>query len=173
MTTDAKGPGVREELRRLLAEATPGPWEVGEPDRNEQATIYAGPDDWIALLPHQCLESIRIAQERNAALIAAMRNALPGILDALDAAEAERDAIRAKLEDRNAKALAALFGALDEPMECGHPIACLPEHTAQEAREHIERIVCGWCVANVERDEARRELSKTQAKLADLEAHRG
>jgi hypothetical protein len=95
-----------------------------------------------------------------------MRNALPSLLDALDAAEAERNALRTKLEDRNGKILSALFVA--EPMECGHPNDCLPDHTAQEAREHIERIVCGWCVANGERDEARADLVEMEKSRVQL-----
>jgi hypothetical protein len=75
------------ELRRLLSEATPGPWRPcgANNDRcicgivwgpGSEATIGGPVED----VPHH-------ANPADAALIAAMRNTLPSLLDRLDAAE--------------------------------------------------------------------------------------
>jgi hypothetical protein len=67
-------------LRKLLAEATPGPWG------SECASVF-GPDpdrdsvaecDWDQTKPGEL-------EDADAALIAAMRNALPALLDAAEA----------------------------------------------------------------------------------------
>lgn len=103
-------PEQRDELRALAEKATPGEWqaysfpgernvapycavEVG--DTEVQVTRFEG--GWF-----------------DAALIAAMRNALPGLLDALDTAEAARDtaerqvkAVRDVLARWEARGLAA------------------------------------------------------------------
>jgi hypothetical protein len=47
-----------------------------------------------------------------------------------------------RIEPANPKALAglkAMFLALGEPLECGHPLQCLPDH------EPGQVVVCGWC----------------------------
>lgn len=35
---------------------TPGPWSIRD-DRHGQANIYGPGDEWIALLPHECITS--------------------------------------------------------------------------------------------------------------------
>lgn len=35
--------------------------------------------------------------------------------------------------------LTALFASLDEPLVCGHPLRCLPEHDPGQV------VKCGWC----------------------------
>jgi hypothetical protein len=76
-----------EELRALLAKETTEEWQV-EYDKNDQANIYgASNDDWIALLPHQCVTSIEKKMQNRAALIVAMQNALPNLLDVVEKAE--------------------------------------------------------------------------------------
>ncbi len=86
--TDARETIAR--LRALHEAATPGAWEADlEGDRHDQPLLY-GPtrDRWIALFPHQCLVSTQREGQADCELIAAMRNALPALLDAVDAAVA-------------------------------------------------------------------------------------
>lgn len=61
-------PDMIAELRRLEAEATPGPWDVSG------LTVY-----------DTCMDSVASTHSAaDAALIAAMRNALPELLKALE-----------------------------------------------------------------------------------------
>ena len=69
-----------EELRALLAKATPGPWEVDYLDKNGQRVIRQEHIE-IATFWHHCVGSIEKEMEANAALVVAMRNALPALLD--------------------------------------------------------------------------------------------
>lgn len=76
------------ELRELDRTATPGPWQR-ELDRNEQENIYGyDHDEWIALLPHQCVAPIEKQRAIDANFIVTARTALPRLLD-------ERDELRA------------------------------------------------------------------------------
>lgn len=74
--------GEIEELRELEARATGGEWRVGEPDANGQPTVS---DKYIELLScwHHSVGSIEKEAHANAALIAAMRNALPRLISLL------------------------------------------------------------------------------------------
>jgi len=65
--------------RAIIDAATDGPWHI-EHDCNDQAIINAGPE-WIALLPHQCVESIRIQRENDAKFFVAARTGWPAALD--------------------------------------------------------------------------------------------
>lgn len=75
-------------LRALMTAGTPGPWEI-ERDRNNQPCLYPidNRDRWIALLPHQGVLEIEQQANADAVLIVAVVNALPALLDALQAAE--------------------------------------------------------------------------------------
>lgn len=75
-----------EELRALLAKATPGPWEVDYLDKNGQRVIRQEHIE-IATFWHHSVGSIEKEMEANAALVVAMRNALPDLLDAAERAE--------------------------------------------------------------------------------------
>ena len=57
-------------LDALNRARTPGPFAIAH-DRHGQANIYGGPDgeEWIALLPHQCLASLEAAREADARAI--------------------------------------------------------------------------------------------------------
>jgi len=77
-----------EELRGLLAKATPGPWEVDYLDKNGQRVIRQEHIE-IATFWHHSVGSIEKEMEANAALVVAMRNALPALLDRLEKAEGE------------------------------------------------------------------------------------
>ena len=72
-----------EELRALLAKATPGPWEVDYLDKNGQRVIRQEHIE-IATFWHHSVGSIEKEMEANAALVVAMRNALPDLLDAAE-----------------------------------------------------------------------------------------
>jgi hypothetical protein len=63
-------------LRQLEAQATPGPW------RQERREVAVGGWEYGSVFIHDQ------DQEANAALIAAARNALPQLLDVVDAARA-------------------------------------------------------------------------------------
>jgi len=90
-------PAAIAELRRLLAAATPGPWEADlDGNANGEPLIYGQTRDWwIATLHPQCLGSLEALRLADAALIVALRNAAPALLDAAD--EAERLRARALL----------------------------------------------------------------------------
>ena len=95
-----------EELRALLAKATPGPWEVDYLDKNGQRVIRQEHIE-IATLWHHSVGSIEKEMEANAALIVAMRNALPDLLDLATASlarEGEGATDQPKGGDANAKA---------------------------------------------------------------------
>jgi hypothetical protein len=76
-------------LAALDAARTPGPL-VLRTDRNEQWNIYASDndDEWIALLPHQCVRSIAEQRGHDARAIAAALNALPALLAEVRASRA-------------------------------------------------------------------------------------
>lgn len=78
------------ELIALARKATPGPYRV-DLDRNDQCNIYAGlgTDNWVALLPHQCVRSIKKQAAANAAYLAALS---PEVVIALaEVAEAAKE----------------------------------------------------------------------------------
>ena len=98
-----------EELRRLTREATPGPWTFGlRNDPDAPASVYrwqhstatptggrSGVAEAIAMSPRYGLERFKT----DAALIVAMRNALPGIIAALDAKDREIKRLREQADD--------------------------------------------------------------------------
>ena len=95
-----------EELRALLAKATPGPWEVDYLDKNGQRVIRQEHIE-IATLWHHSVGSIEKEMEANAALVVAMRNALPDLLDLATASlarEGEGATDQPKGGDANTKA---------------------------------------------------------------------
>ena len=100
-----------EELRALLAKATPGPWEVDYLDKNGQRVIRQEHIE-IATLWHHSVGSIEKEMEANAALVVAMRNALPDLLDLATASlarEGEGATDQPKGGDANAKAADKTF----------------------------------------------------------------
>lgn len=100
----------RDELRRLLAEATPGPWvaEVSGPtgpvvmDAQSVSAL-----DHVAKCPHY-------RGSADSELIAAAVNALPDLLDALEKAEAHRDSLAATLIEHRILTADLLAQAWDE-----------------------------------------------------------
>lgn len=83
-------PEDRARLRDLAAKATPGPWEAGVDDLTCMANVHHDQEQrfWVADTGPARVEPTAMADSE---LIAAMRNALPALLDALDEAERERD----------------------------------------------------------------------------------
>ena len=88
-----------EELRALLAKATPGPWEVDYLDKNGQRVIRQEHIE-IATLWHHSVGSIEKEMEANAALVVAMRNALPDLLDLATASLAREGGGRNRSTER-------------------------------------------------------------------------
>ena len=84
-------PTERARLRELLTKATPGPYRLHEKvariaKDGERYLVVGAPDRWIALLMEEGTKS-----EEDAALIVALVNAAPTLLDAADRlAEAEK-----------------------------------------------------------------------------------
>lgn len=76
-----------EELERLLAAATEGPWSKEVNFYSNGATVIFGPK------PEQVLISENTQFATDAALIVALRNAAPTLLASLKAVTAERDAM--------------------------------------------------------------------------------
>jgi len=88
-------------LRRLVQAATPGPWYVtGKLTRYVEARIDGGLIQEVAACgPTKADGGYGPQQEANAHLIAAANpTAIAELLDRLEAAEKERDALRSKLE---------------------------------------------------------------------------
>jgi hypothetical protein len=74
-------PETIAELKRLLAEAAPGPWW------NESGTIHCKAPEWTEA-NHACCHPVRCEADEEADLIAAAVNALPSLLADLEAAQA-------------------------------------------------------------------------------------
>lgn len=98
----------RVALRRLLDEATPGPWL----DNEYYKVVQTGSGDLHAVVRYGNTPQ----PEADAALIVALRNHAEDLLDAAD----ERDVLRAKLEQLHA------FAA-DEMMSTDERIDCIVE----------------------------------------------
>jgi hypothetical protein len=101
-------------LRRLDAEATPGPWRAGDGEDIDprRRTLWASFDESLLCSdPHSRLE--RFIYRQDVDLVVAMRNALPALLRVVQAAE-ELDCwppdglLREKAADALHDALAAL-----------------------------------------------------------------
>jgi len=76
-----------EELRGLAEKATPGPWHYAEREgrflfKIMSASVYVAETSWHDASP---IYPTKVGSEANFALIVAMRNALPALLDALSA----------------------------------------------------------------------------------------
>lgn len=82
----------RAALRELCANATPGPWEIYADDDDVigQVVCQMWPKQW-KIMRSNAIKPFADTPDPydNAAFIAAARNALPAVLDALEAAEAE------------------------------------------------------------------------------------
>jgi len=90
-----------DELDRLHAAATAGEWVVSH-DRNAQPNLYSrdadGFEHWLAILPHQCLVSLEVLANANAASIVAMHNAWPAISARIRAADVDAANLRVMLD---------------------------------------------------------------------------
>lgn len=116
-------PEQRDGLRALAEKATPGPWRADE-------CLPASPGQFAVVTPRE--ENAPYADQpaqyvtpwgltgTDAALIAAMRNALPAILDALDAAEAAVQRVR---DLHTPRVEEAITGACADE-ECDHDGPC-------------------------------------------------
>ena len=90
----------RTRLRALCEAATPGPWDAIYDEDAGEWTVRTGHADVAVLTWQQALDALGLSPVtmRTAAFIAASRAAIPALLDALDAAERERDEARAEVE---------------------------------------------------------------------------
>ena len=109
----------RTELRRLLDEATPGPWHAW--DRGIGYEVHTE----VEHNPIRCDPLNSGLREtfggQDARLIAAAANALPGLLDQLDAAEAALARVR-ELHRESRGSMSALYPT---PIcECGKDYPC-------------------------------------------------
>lgn len=73
-----------DELRRLLADATPGPWKRVASARTD--SYIFGPEPGLPIFDR--------FQDRDGALIAAMRNALPALLREAEAGRKLRERVK-------------------------------------------------------------------------------
>ena len=150
-----------DELRALDAKATPGPWEVTAED---WATISSGPDAVVMsyaadLACEGCGDPAHGAPEvvigaEDAALIAAMRNALPALLDALAAAEA-----RASLWKETAR-------HLTRHMHSEGGLTLRAVRAAQHSNALAENMLARAEKAEAGRDEAQRQVQAVRDVLA-------
>ena len=88
---------ARDELRKLAANATPGPWEFpGELLGLPCSTVFAGD-------PKRTHAAYVAAMgARDGEFIAAAREAVPALLDQLDQAEARIEAVQDVLDQKDA-----------------------------------------------------------------------
>jgi hypothetical protein len=81
--------GMVEALRELMAKATPGPWNTRDGDAGLVTYIQSGQASWIADV-HSFTPGFgpsRAERLANAALIVALVNAAPALLDALESSQ--------------------------------------------------------------------------------------
>jgi predicted RNase H-like HicB family nuclease len=106
-----------EELERLLAAATEGPWKISEHAVRGDICINAGRGGWAfemyAMLDTHPDERAEMCLRSDAALIVALRNAAPSLLATLKAVTAERDDLAEALAEA-ASELQVCFEALGE-----------------------------------------------------------
>lgn len=148
----------RAELRRLLGEATEGPWVQGWPDAYQwvafcdDAGEKTGDDQWVISSP----TSKEISESADAALIVALRNNAEALLDTADSRDEWRSAaIGAAFE-------AVLPGYEPTPADVTTGIAALRQYGTHRAQE-AERL-------KAERDQLRTENDRLKAKLERVEA---
>ena len=110
----------RAELRRLLAEATQGPWEA------EGSQVW-GPD---GVLVAAVREHSTIVDRPDALIIAAAVNALPDLLDALEKAEGYRACVLPDV--MTASTLLVAIALLST-----HP----QQHTGREIADRLLRVL--------------------------------
>ena len=121
------------ELKRLLDEATPRPWEAYHPHPHyrQYAVAAVTPEGHLG---YAVATTQDVQAEANAELIVAAVNALPVLLDAA----AERDALAAKLDAVRAlhgPRVVQVLGATCSAEECDHEDAC----------PLVDYTVCGHC----------------------------
>jgi hypothetical protein len=96
----------RARLRALAELATPGPWKVCGADGCPRQDIWSTSVDAevaSASAENECGEGLnRVTQRHNAAFVAASREAIPGLLDALDAADLRTSRALGLIEDADA-----------------------------------------------------------------------
>lgn len=90
-------PEDRALLRALAEQATPGPWEIG--DDGSGGVWVTGPDRNANVICDIYEQYVDGGADENAAFIAEARTALPALLDALDAREAEVERLRGIVRD--------------------------------------------------------------------------
>jgi hypothetical protein len=88
----------RARLRELVAKATPGPWKTGEHYEQSEPGLYVYADHGCQ--PIVVSEDTLSIQDRD--FIAEARDAMPGLLDALDTAEAREAELEKALADLRA-----------------------------------------------------------------------
>jgi len=165
-----------EELRGLLAKATPGPWEVRYSPRTTEECIVVGPrPETMGYAPCILAEDYTgfgewPVREADHLLVAAMRNALPALLDLAERASfplaGDVDELCARLDQRavcarakeTATALAdaihfkeaaalirSLARALEEVKGSWQPISALWSKPAECDKGCPPRQVCDFC----------------------------
>lgn len=131
------------ELRRLAQAATPGPWWVNQDSLNhgfECGVLEINAKDWHALAGAWGVTGAKPSEEgaANAAFIAAANPAaINELLYRLEAAEKERDALRAKIdamERQEPYAFAVVFPESSR-VELVHDLDDLCEDMTNEAHE--------------------------------------
>ena len=120
----------RAELCRLLDEATPRPWRQEWVEGDEWYAVYGQPTGDLV-----CPEVCTAGDADDTNLLVAAVNALPGLLDALEKAEAHRDSLAAALIEVQREKL-ALERAIERVRELHDGECCCPEGPTLNGRGH-------------------------------------
>lgn len=112
-------PTDTKKLRELLALATTRPWKANTADKTGEDWLIGSlgnsnedGQDWIVTTDRVRASELDGDAKFDAALIVAAVNALPALLDELEALRAERDRMREALEDRNTLLLNMMRGTV-------------------------------------------------------------
>jgi hypothetical protein len=115
---DPKTKELVDAAEQRAAKARNGPFGV-RVDKNEQPNLFSDDGEWIALFPHQCVESLRLQAHADANFIAHARADVPALCAAVYVLENENLELKTRLAKLEKAARRAYdFYSCDDACEC-------------------------------------------------------